>query len=428
MRIGLIVPVYNVEKYVAKCLDSILAQSYQDFVIVLVNDASTDSSRDICFRYYNLDKRIVVLDSVANAGQASVRNVALKFFTHKGTLDTLSLPNITIYTHFESIPQCQYIKFIDSDDSITKDCLKICLKAIQTYQVDVLIHDWYCLTESGEVRNEMFFKKFLNLDESEYYKPMDTATFFAKRKKGIAGFVCNALYDIRLFYNPYARFLEGVIFEDVLSYFVFFSFVKKVIYIPEMLYVVFERENSTMRFREDNVDVSALPTYQQPLAKLFRSPYNAYLYHTHYSSLRMASELLHFAQVYQSMPTSEVNILKELYRGLREILSSATLISLPIMRENIDPNNARDLLRSLCAPKVVLACYTPRLFYSLWKLKQLLKAYAQKLRHLQGSLESTASKSHLGGGDREKTLKDIYTPLPHTTLNNLTHKANYNVA
>ena len=66
MRIGLIVPVYNVEKYLAKCLDSILAQSYQDFVIVLVNDASTDSSRDICFTYYGLDTRVVVLDSVAN--------------------------------------------------------------------------------------------------------------------------------------------------------------------------------------------------------------------------------------------------------------------------------------------------------------------------------------------------------------------------
>ncbi|WP_394986416.1 hypothetical protein, partial [uncultured Helicobacter sp.] len=184
---------------------------------------------------------------------------------------------------------------------------------------------------------------------------------------------CNSLYDIKLFYNPYARFLEGVIFEDVLSYFVFFALVKKVAYIPEMLYVVFERENSTMRFREDNTDISSLPKYQQPLAKLFKSPYNAYLYHTHYSSLRMASELLHFAQIYQTLPTSQANILQELYRGLREILSSATLIAIPIMREKIDPNNARSLLRSLCAPKVILACYAPRLFYGLWRIKQILK-------------------------------------------------------
>uniref|UniRef100_UPI0037502112 glycosyltransferase family 2 protein n=1 Tax=uncultured Helicobacter sp. TaxID=175537 RepID=UPI0037502112 len=187
MRIGLIVPVYNVEKYLAKCLDSILAQSYQDFVIVLVNDASTDCSRDICFTYYGLDKRIVVLDSVANAGQASVRNAALKFFTHKGAINTLFLPNITIYTHFESIPQCQYIKFVDSDDSITKECLEICLKSIQTYQVDVLIHDWYCINESGQIRNQMFFKKFLALEDAHCYTPMEVATFFAKRKRGVAG-------------------------------------------------------------------------------------------------------------------------------------------------------------------------------------------------------------------------------------------------
>lgn len=373
MRIGLIVPVYNVEKYLAKCLDSILAQSYQDFVIVLVNDASTDCSRDICFTYYGLDKRIVVLDSVANAGLSSVRNAALKFFTHKGAINTLFLPNITIYTHFESIPQCQYIKFVDSDDSITKECLEICLKSIQTYQVDVLIHDWYCINESGQIRNQMFFKKFLALEDTHCCTPMEVATFFAKRKRGVAGFVCNSLYDIKLFYNPYARFLEGVIFEDVLSYFVFFALVKKVAYIPEMLYVVFERENSTMRFREDNTDILSLPKYQQPLAKLFKSPYNAYLYHTHYSSLRMASELLHFAQIYQTLPTSQASILQELYRGLREILSSATLIAIPIMREKIDPNNARSLLRSLCAPKVILACYTPRLFYGLWRTKRILK-------------------------------------------------------
>ena len=67
MCVGLIVPVYNVECYLKKCLDSILAQTYQNFYIVLVNDASTDSSRDICLKYYELDKRIIVLDSVANA-------------------------------------------------------------------------------------------------------------------------------------------------------------------------------------------------------------------------------------------------------------------------------------------------------------------------------------------------------------------------
>ncbi|WP_394909396.1 hypothetical protein [uncultured Helicobacter sp.] len=117
----------------------------------------------------------------------------------------------------------------------------------------------------------MFFKKFLALEDTHCYAPMEVATLFAKRKRGVAGFVCNSLYDIRLFYNPYARFLEGVIFEDVLSYFVFFALVKKVAYIPEMLYVVFERENSTMRFREDNTDISSLPKYQQSLAKLFKN-------------------------------------------------------------------------------------------------------------------------------------------------------------
>ena len=144
-----------------------------------------------------------------------------------------------------------------------------------------------------------------------------------------------------------------------------------------MLYIVFERDNSTMRFKSDNTDIKSLPTYQQSLAKLFKSPYNAYLYHTYYSSLCMASELLHFAQTYQKLPTSKKEIQQELYRGIKDILSSATLICIPIVRENIDPNNARTLLTTLCAPKVILACYFPKLFYIFWKIKQILKKISQ---------------------------------------------------
>lgn len=84
--IGIVVPVHNVESYLTRCLDSIIAQSYENFVIVLVNDASTDSSRDICLAYHSKDKRIIFVDALFNASQAIVRNKALDILERGGAL------------------------------------------------------------------------------------------------------------------------------------------------------------------------------------------------------------------------------------------------------------------------------------------------------------------------------------------------------
>ena len=56
-KVSVIIPIYNVEKYLEKCLDSIIKQSYTNLEIILVNDGSTDSSREICLRYLEKDKR-----------------------------------------------------------------------------------------------------------------------------------------------------------------------------------------------------------------------------------------------------------------------------------------------------------------------------------------------------------------------------------
>ena len=74
--ISVIVPVYNMEKYLSKCLESILSQSYSNFELLLINDGSTDSSLSICGEYANKDKRIILM-SQENSGQCIARNNAL---------------------------------------------------------------------------------------------------------------------------------------------------------------------------------------------------------------------------------------------------------------------------------------------------------------------------------------------------------------
>lgn len=78
-EISIIIPVYNAEKYVERCLKSVLNQTFQDFEIILVNDGSADDSLRICMEFHQRDPRIIVLDK-PNGGAASARNLGLDWF------------------------------------------------------------------------------------------------------------------------------------------------------------------------------------------------------------------------------------------------------------------------------------------------------------------------------------------------------------
>ena len=99
-KISIIVPIYNVEKYLDKCIKSILNQSFEDFELILVNDGSTDSCGVICDKYKKLDGRITVIHK-ANGGLSSARNAGI------------------------DIARGEYIGFVDSDDYIHEKMYEI---------------------------------------------------------------------------------------------------------------------------------------------------------------------------------------------------------------------------------------------------------------------------------------------------------------
>ena len=129
--ISVIIPVYNVEQYLSKCLDSVVNQTYKNLEVILVDDGSTDNSGKICDEFALKDNRIIVIHK-SNGGLSSARNEGLKFA--KG----------------------QYVGFVDSDDYIEIGMYEKLLEVSLKYGSDVVCSNYYRVTN-----NKIYYKKLL---------------------------------------------------------------------------------------------------------------------------------------------------------------------------------------------------------------------------------------------------------------------------
>lgn len=137
---SIIIPVYNCEKYLKRCLDSILAQTFNRYEVILINDGSTDKSGELCDYYANINKRIIVIHK-KNAGVSAARNDGLKKATGK------------------------YITFLDSDDYIEEDYLEYANKMFGKFDIKLLNTGFF-----SEVEDENDNKTFdlITAKEKEY--------------------------------------------------------------------------------------------------------------------------------------------------------------------------------------------------------------------------------------------------------------------
>lgn len=112
MKVSIIVPIYNAERYLSKCIESILAQSYKEIEVILVNDGSTDNSLSTCKRYAITDERIKIIDK-ENSGVSDTRNVGIEAATG------------------------EYICFSDADDYLMPDYVEYLLKLCKQNDADI---------------------------------------------------------------------------------------------------------------------------------------------------------------------------------------------------------------------------------------------------------------------------------------------------
>lgn len=142
MKISVIVPVYNSDKYIERCIRSIIFQTFKDWELILINDGSTDKSGIICELYANLDKRIKVIHK-SNSGVSLTRNIGIE--KAKG----------------------EYITFVDSDDWIEPDFFGKVINEIKQMNVPILITGY--LKDNNNVAINMFkgkCKKIISVDEA----------------------------------------------------------------------------------------------------------------------------------------------------------------------------------------------------------------------------------------------------------------------
>ena len=142
--IGIIVPVYKVEKYIAECIDSILAQTYTDFRLILVDDGTPDNAGKICDEYSKSDSRITVIHQ-ENAGVTRARARGV-----------------------EEADNCEFITFVDGDDMLTQTALEEYISRLTEDDGDIVISSKF-QTECGETRDISIHYKFtgttLGIDE-----------------------------------------------------------------------------------------------------------------------------------------------------------------------------------------------------------------------------------------------------------------------
>lgn len=212
--ISVIVPVYNVEKYLKKCIKSIMSQSYTNLEIILINDGSTDDSGKICDELKEQDKRIKVIHK-SNGGLSDARNAGLKIANGK------------------------YIGFVDSDDYIAEDMFETLYNINKKYNSDISIVSFYEIYKD-KVIGVRDSKKLQELTKIDAMKELLIDT-------NIQSYAWNKLFRRELFEG--LEFPTNKNFEDIATTLLLFEKANKVVLLEEPKYYYVRRDNSIVGVR-----------------------------------------------------------------------------------------------------------------------------------------------------------------------------------
>ena len=213
--ISVLVPVYNTNQYLPRCIDSILGQSFTDFELLLIDDGSTDGSAKICDAYAEKDSRIRVLHK-ENGGVSSARNLGLN--EAKG----------------------EWVVFVDSDDWISDNCIKLLTEPLRNKEFDIVVGDY-------RIIGEFPYNLELSLPEGAYHETGITHTFC---NGGIYIMSWNKLYRKEFLLKNQLAFEEGKVHEDEILAFEISCLEKSFYVVKSVTYYYRIRENSIATIKD----------------------------------------------------------------------------------------------------------------------------------------------------------------------------------
>ncbi len=227
LKYSIIIPIYNVEKHLSKCLDSLVNQTYSNLEIILVNDGTKDNSESIVLEYTKKYDNIIYIKK-ENGGQGSARNLGLT----KATGD--------------------YISFVDSDDYVEKNMYEVINDTLLKNKYDILIFDCYEISADSKKIVEMFKKMASDNIKNYIISPAGP---------------WNKIYSNKFINN--IKFLENYIYEDLAVIPSLANYAKNIGYINKPLYNYIIHENSTMRQSEYNEKLLHIFYVLEHLSNLF---------------------------------------------------------------------------------------------------------------------------------------------------------------
>ncbi len=210
-KVSVIIPAYNVEQYVENCYESIKKQTYSNLEILIIEDGSTDKTKEICDRIALFDDRVIVIHK-ANGGLSDARNVGLD--------------------HANG----EYIVFIDADDSIHPKYIEILLDGLIDNECDISQCEFFCTNDTKEHYIDQMSISYEVMTGKQ-------ATLLCSGEECIEYIVVtNKLYKKELFED--IRFPVGKIYEDQFTTWKLFWKAEKIVYVHALLYCYYQRMDS----------------------------------------------------------------------------------------------------------------------------------------------------------------------------------------
>lgn len=308
-KISVIIPAYNVESYIEKCIDSVLKQTYKNIEIIIVDDGSTDSTGKLCDKYKSKYNNIQVIHQ-QNAGLPAARNTGLKHATG------------------------DYIGFIDSDDYIYDDMYETLVENITKMNADIsMIQFCYEINDKRVYKDSTNKVEVLNSNE---------ALIELLKDKRIHNFAWNKLYKAELWKKH--KFKAGRVYEDFEVMYKIFLDCKKIVYIDSIKYVYVQRNNSIMHNQISKYSLDRLNAVMEryDYLKVIQNEnlqfYNAYALVVNMIVIYRSIALYDYDDIYDEFTKYLelfMEIIKKYEHRVRELLTPNQNVVLDYMKEDM---------------------------------------------------------------------------------------------